>query len=99
MAQSNTSQQMTDDRKLILIVEDEFVSREILKMTIEKDYDTLVAENGRQAVEHIEASGDRLSLVLLDLVLPDLTLLDLVLLGLVFTDLPASSGIAADIRL
>ena len=69
MPQSNASQ---NERKLILIVEDEFVSREILKMTIEKDYDTLVAENGRQALEHIEASGDRLSLVLLDLNLPDM---------------------------
>ena len=72
MAQSNTSQQMTDDRKLILIVEDEFVSREILKMTIEQNYDVLLAENGSQALKHIEESGDRLSLILLDLNLPDM---------------------------
>lgn len=63
---------MTDDRKLILIVEDEFVSREILKMTIEQNYDVLLAENGSQALKHIEESGDRLSLILLDLNLPDM---------------------------
>ena len=69
MPSSNTSQ---NNRKLILIVEDEFVSREILRMTIEKDYDILVAEDGKQALDHIEASGDRLSLILLDLNLPDM---------------------------
>ena len=69
MPDSNTSQ---NDRKLILIVEDEFVSREILKMTIAQDYDVLVAEDGKQALDHIEASGDRLSLILLDLNLPDM---------------------------
>ena len=72
MLESNTSQKIANDRKLILIVEDEFVSREILKMTIEKDYDVLVAEDGKQALSHIEESGDRLSLILLDLNLPDM---------------------------
>lgn len=72
MLKSNTSQQITNDRKLILIVEDEFVSREILKMTIEQNYDVLLAENGSQALRHIEESGDRLSLILLDLNLPDM---------------------------
>lgn len=72
MPESKTSQQIADDRKLILIVEDEFVSREILKMTIEKDYDVLVAEDGKQALGHIEENGDRLSLILLDLNLPDM---------------------------
>ncbi len=72
MPQSNTSQRMANDRKLILIVEDEFVSREILRMTIEQDYDVLAAGNGKQALEHIEERGEQLSLILLDLNLPDM---------------------------
>ena len=69
---NDTSKKKTEDRKLILIVEDEFVSREILRMSIEQDYDVLLAENGSQALEHIEANGDRMSLILLDLNLPDM---------------------------
>ncbi len=71
MSKSDSSQN-TDERKLILIVEDEFVSREILKMSLMQDYDVLLAENGKQALAHIEASGDRMSLILLDLNLPDM---------------------------
>ena len=36
-----------DRRRLILIVEDEFVNREILRMILEQDYETAVAETGR----------------------------------------------------
>ena len=72
MLNNNAPQQKNEVRKIILIVEDEFVSREILRMSIEQSYDVLLAENGRQALEHIEASGDRISLVLLDLNLPDM---------------------------
>ncbi|MBE6028290.1 MAG: EAL domain-containing protein [Clostridiales bacterium] len=72
MPKTNASQQNKDERQLILIVEDEFVSREILKMSIEREYDVLLAENGKQALEHIDASGDQLSLILLDLNLPDM---------------------------
>ncbi len=72
MPKTNASQQNKDERQLILIVEDEFVSREILKMSIEREYDVLLAENGKQALEHIGASGDQLSLILLDLNLPDM---------------------------
>ena len=72
MPKTNASQQNKDERQLILIVEDEFVSREILKMSIEREYDVLLAENGKQALDHIEASGNQLSLILLDLNLPDM---------------------------
>ena len=39
-----------DRRRLILIVEDEFVNREILRMILEQDYETAVAETGAEAM-------------------------------------------------
>lgn len=67
----------SEDRKLILIVEDEFVSREILRRTIEDDYDLLLAANGAEALEHIRNNGNRISLALLDLNLPDMNGLEI----------------------
>ena len=62
-----------EERKLILIVEDEFVSREMLRNAIKDDYDLLLAATGREAVEHIRNNGNRISLILLDLNLPDMS--------------------------
>ena len=60
-----------DRRRLILIVEDEFVNREILRMILEQDYETAVAETGAEAMAFIRENRETLSLVLLDLNLPD----------------------------
>lgn len=77
MQSGDAHRQAEENRKLILIVEDEFVSREILKRSIEKDYDLLLAENGREALDHLETSGDRINLMLLDLNLPDMSGMDI----------------------
>ncbi|MBR2705798.1 MAG: EAL domain-containing protein [Mogibacterium sp.] len=60
------------DKKLILIVEDEHVNCEILAMILQGSYDILTAHTGREALALIDEKGDRLSLVLLDLNLPDI---------------------------
>ena len=64
-------------KRRILIVEDEFINREILKANLEQDYDILLAETGEQALSVAEAEADTLSLVLLDLNLPDMHGMDI----------------------
>ncbi len=66
-----------DRKRQILIVEDEFVNRELLKAYLENDYDLLTAENGAEALEIVSAQSETLSLVLLDLMLPDMNGLDI----------------------
>ena len=64
-------------KRLVLIVEDEFVNRELLRAYLEQDYEIETAENGREALDKIRELKDTLSLVLLDLILPDLHGMDL----------------------
>ena len=66
-----------DRRRLVLIVEDEYVNRELLKAYLENDYDLLFAETGSEALEIIRARSETLSLVLLDLILPDINGLEI----------------------
>lgn len=67
---------MHKNKRRILIVEDEFVNREILKNLLLDDYEVLEAEDGEMALKQIEASSDSLSLILLDLFLPKMSGLD-----------------------
>ena len=64
-------------KRQVLIVEDEFVNREILKAYLEPEYEVLCAETGEKAREMIRAGFDTLSLILLDLNLPDLHGMDI----------------------
>lgn len=64
-------------KRLILIVEDEFINRELLNAYLEDEYDILFAETGAAAMEAIRSHLDTLSLVLLDLILPDLNGLEI----------------------
>ena len=60
----------------ILIVEDEFVNREMLRFMLEESYELLFAETGEGAWEAVLSESDTLSLILLDLNLPDMHGLD-----------------------
>ena len=64
-------------KRQILVVEDEFVNREILKAYLEPEYEVLCAETGEEAREKIRAGFDTISLILLDLNLPDLHGMDI----------------------
>ena len=66
-----------DRKRQVLIVEDEFVNRELLNAYLENDYELLFAETGAEALETIHARSETLSLVLLDLILPDINGLDI----------------------
>jgi len=58
-------------KRKVLIVEDEYVNREILSAYLETEYETVCAETGAGAREIIRGHFDSLSLILLDLNLPD----------------------------
>ena len=58
---------MHKNKRRILIVEDEFVNREILKNLLLDDYEILEAEDWEAALDVLENNSDSLSLVLLDL--------------------------------
>ena len=66
----NTDQLIRSNRRLVLIVEDEAVNREILSMILSPQYDVLCAENGRDALAVIREKKDRLSMILLDINMP-----------------------------
>ena len=66
-----------DRKRQVLIVEDEYVNRELLNAYLENDYDLLFAETGAEALEIIHARSETLSLVLLDLILPDINGLEI----------------------
>lgn len=66
-----------EERKKLLIIEDEAVNREMLGLVLEEDYDLVYAETGAEALAAIDSGTDELSLVLLDLNLPDMNGLDI----------------------
>ena len=55
----------------ILVVDDLELNRELLQEMLEKEYDVMLAENGKQAIELIERAHEQLSVVLLDLIMPE----------------------------
>ena len=57
-------------RNIILIVDDVEINRAILCEAFCCDYNILEAENGRQAVDIIDSSYDRIAAVLLDIQMP-----------------------------
>ena len=77
MMSSNSPFEDADKKRLILIVEDEIVNRELLKTYLEDEYDILFAETGAEALEAVRLNIDILSLVLLDLNLPDMNGLEI----------------------
>ena len=65
------------EQKRILLIEDEMINQEILKMYLADTYDVAVAGTGKAALEIIRAQCERISLILLDLNLPDIHGLDI----------------------
>lgn len=62
----------TDFANTILIVDDNMSNRELLSDMLEDQYKIVEAENGRRAVEILEAHASEIALVLLDIVMPEL---------------------------
>ena len=57
-------------KRSVLVVDDELINRELLKLILEDDYNTLTAPDGETALELIRERKDTLSLILLDLLMP-----------------------------
>jgi two-component system response regulator ResD len=57
-------------KKKILIVDDEWNMRNLLRIYLEEDYDVLEAENGRQALTFL--SSEHFDLIILDIMLPNI---------------------------
>ena len=57
-------------RRTVLIVDDEFIEREMLGMMLQDLYEVIYAENGVIALDRIRKEKMRLSLVILDLHMP-----------------------------
>ena len=64
---------MNKNKRKILIVEDEFVNREILKNILIDDFEIFEAEDGETALEILDSKKSDLSLILLDLFLPKMS--------------------------
>ncbi|MBO7675435.1 MAG: EAL domain-containing protein [Atopobiaceae bacterium] len=60
-------------RRLVLVVDDYEINREILGVILEDDYDVIYATDGKEALESMRANVDALSIVLLDLIMPIMT--------------------------
>lgn len=56
--------------KLVLVVDDQEINRDVLEMILEDDYEIIFATNGQEAMEQIEFHLKDLSIILLDLVMP-----------------------------
>ena len=70
MLNSNERFHSANGRRRILIAEDEFINREILRLYLQDDYDLLFATNGQEALDIVHENKDTLSLILLDLIMP-----------------------------
>ncbi|MGN0337708.1 MAG: EAL domain-containing protein [Lachnospiraceae bacterium] len=57
-------------KRTILIVDDQEIDRMILTDFLKNDYELLMANNGREALDVLEEKGETLSAVLLDIVMP-----------------------------
>ena len=68
---------MDKNKRKILIVEDEYVNREIVKNILKDDYEIFEAEDGETALELLNSNKNSLSLILLDLFLPKLSGLEI----------------------
>ena len=77
MPESHLKFHSTNGKRRILVVEDELINREILRLQIEDEYDLVFAETGTQALEIIDSQHETLSLILLDLNLPDMKGIDI----------------------
>ena len=57
-------------KRRVLIVDDEFINREILGNILSTQYEVTYAENGKEALEKLTDRSLRFSLILLDLLMP-----------------------------
>ena len=57
-------------KRTVLVVDDEFINREILGSILEDNYNVMFAEDGQEAVDKVSSYSNDISVVLLDLIMP-----------------------------
>ena len=72
MPESHLKFHPANEKRQILVVEDEAVNRQLLAAMLEDAYDLAFAETGEEAQALVRENFNTLSLVLLDLILPDM---------------------------
>ncbi len=67
------------DGEIILVVEDDEPTRDAIVTALDiLNYQTIVAENGRKAIEYIQQPDSSIALVLTDMLMPEMTGLEMV---------------------
>ena len=77
MANNKTKFRITEEKRRVLIVEDEIINQEMLKETLSGTYDVSVASTGKEALDIIREQNETISTILLDLNLPDMDGIDI----------------------
>ncbi|MBQ3379013.1 MAG: EAL domain-containing protein [Clostridia bacterium] len=70
MLKSHERFHYANGKRLILVVDDEIINRELLREILESDYEIIYAEDGEQAMKQCREHKNMLSLVVLDLMMP-----------------------------
>ena len=73
MAKNKTTFRITEERRRILLVEDEIINQEILKESLASTYDIMVVQTGEEALEIVREQHETISVILLDLYLPGIS--------------------------
>ncbi len=68
---------LMSEKKCILIVDDDFINRELLKNIFSPHYTFEEAENGREGLAQIERHIDKLCAIILDVQMPEMTGIEL----------------------
>ena len=77
MLKSHEKFHSANGKRQILVVDDEFINRELLGNVLKNDYEVLYAENGEEALKIINNNQDTLSLILMDLMMPGISGMEL----------------------
>lgn len=78
MLETHAKFHSSNGKRLVLIVDDEAINRELLNLVLQDDFETIFAADGKTALETIREKHDVLSLILLDLLMPGMNGLDLI---------------------
>lgn len=76
MLKSHEKFHSSNGKRQILVVDDEMINRELLKQMLQTEYEVVLAENGKEALEKIREHKETLSLVLMDILMPVMNGLD-----------------------
>ena len=57
-------------KRRVLVIDDEFINRELLGNMLAEHYEVVYAENGQEALEKLQGDESDISLILLDLLMP-----------------------------